>query len=332
MKINDIKPYKRNARDNKKAVPVVAESIKEFGLRGQIVLESRDNPTIVTGHTRWEACKLLGWQEIPDERIDFAEDLTEEQIKAYRLADNKTAQVATWNKTLLRHEVNSLKGFDMKRFNFDFKSKNKVFGAERLKTDHHYNLQLVNRFDCTSSEYPDLEPCDFIPSSLTGFNYALSDKNPEGALHFFIDDYQFERVWNSPEKYLDILKKYEAVLSPDFSLYLDMPLPMQRWNVYRSRALAHYWQKNGIKVIPTLSWSDNESYSFCFEGLPQNSVYAVSTVGVMDNLEVFYQGLNTALDRLRPKRLLVYGSKIDIPCKVTYYKNKVPELIKKKES
>ena len=330
MKIDDIIPYERNARNNKKAIPVVAESIKEFGLRGQIVLESRENPVIVTGHTRWAACKSLGWQEIPDEKIDFAEDLTEEQIKAYRLADNKTGQISTWNKTLLRYEVNSLKGFNMKRLNFDFKSKNKAFGAERLKTDEAYNLHLVNIEHCTSSEFPDIEPCDYIPKELTGFNYALSDQSPSGALHFFIDDYQFERLWRSPEKYLDTIKKYEAVLTPDFSLYMDMPLPMQRWNIYRSRALGNYWQKNGIKVIPTLSWSGVESFEFCFKGLPKNSVYAVSTVGAMNNLPVFYQGLYKAIDILKPKHLLIYGSKIEVNCKAIFYKNKVPELIKEK--
>ena len=71
MLINEIIPYEKNARHNEKAIPVVADSIREFGLRGQIVLESRDNPVIVTGHTRVAACKLLGWTEIPDENIVF---------------------------------------------------------------------------------------------------------------------------------------------------------------------------------------------------------------------------------------------------------------------
>lgn len=90
MDINEIIPYERNARNNKKAIPIVADSIKEFGLRGQIVLESRENPVIVTGHTRVAACKALGWKEIPDENIAYCDGLSEEQIKAYRIADNKT--------------------------------------------------------------------------------------------------------------------------------------------------------------------------------------------------------------------------------------------------
>ena len=70
MKIDEIVPYERNARNNAKAIPKVAESIKEFGLRGTIGLESRDNPVIVFGHTRVAACKSLGWDEIPDEKTE----------------------------------------------------------------------------------------------------------------------------------------------------------------------------------------------------------------------------------------------------------------------
>lgn len=110
MLIDEIIPYEKNARHNEKAIPVVADSIREFGLRGQIVLESRDNPVIVTGHTRVAACKSLGWTEIPDENIAYCDGLTEEQIKAYRIADNKTGEVATWNKTLLQHDKAVLLG------------------------------------------------------------------------------------------------------------------------------------------------------------------------------------------------------------------------------
>ena len=126
MKIDEILPYEKNARYNAKAIPIVAESIKEFGLKGQIVLESKDNPVIVAGHTRWAACKSLGWSEIPDERIDYCDDLSEEQIKAYRLADNRTNEVATWNRALLKSEIRELGNVDMSRFQFDFKSKPKT--------------------------------------------------------------------------------------------------------------------------------------------------------------------------------------------------------------
>lgn len=150
MRIEDIKPYPRNARHNERAIPVVAESIKEFGFKGAIVLRSREDPTIVNGHTRVAACKLLGWTEFPDEYIRYADDLTDEQVRALRLADNRTGEIATWNKTLLQHEVRGIKSLDMGKFDFDFKSKALPYGAERLKTDRAYNLDIVSAFDCNA--------------------------------------------------------------------------------------------------------------------------------------------------------------------------------------
>jgi len=329
--ISDIIPYERNARNNEAAIPVVAESIHEFGLRGQIVLESPERPVIVAGHTRVAACKSLGWTEIPDEHICFCDDLTDEQIRAYRLADNRTGEVATWNKALLQHEVRGIKSLDMSRFKFEFKSRHDGFryGQERLKTDRAYNLDLVSAADCGPSGMPQLAPVDARPDELQGFNYAKTTSGEDKArlgCHFFIDDYQFERVWASPARYLDVLRPYSCVLGPDFSLYLDMPLPMQRWNVYRSRALCLVWQREGMAVVPTLTWAGPESYEFCFDGIPQGGTVATSTVGVMADeaaLAIWRDGMAEALRRVRPSRLLLYGSIPDFDfggCEVVPYR------------
>ncbi|MDO4591028.1 MAG: DUF4417 domain-containing protein [Slackia sp.] len=282
MLISRMVAYERNARNNAAAIPAVAASIREFGLRGTIGLESPENPVIVFGHTRVEACKSLGWTEIPDSKIEYCDDLTPEQIKAFRIADNKTGDIATYNKSMLREEVRSLKDFDMERFGLDFKSKRLPTGAERLRTDRAYNLDIANRFDCGESGFPDLEPCDAVPDGAVPFNYAKTtpeNRRSGKMLHFFKDDYQFERVWNNTDRYLEYLRGYECVLTPDFSLYMDMPAPMQAWNRYRSQALGMYWQRNGIRVVPTLSWAQPESYSFCFEGIPRHATVATSTVG-----------------------------------------------------
>ena len=328
MRISDIVPYERNARHNEKAIPKVAESIKEFGLRGTIGLESRDNPVIVFGHTRVAACSLLGWDEIPDDKIEYCDDLTPDQIKAFRIADNKTGDIATYNKSMLREEVRSLKDFDMSRFGIDFKSKKLDYGAERLKTDKAYNLDLVSRADCGRHGYPELDAADAKPSELQGFNYALStnaaDKAGKGC-HFFIDDYQFERVWNTPAKYLQALYPYACVLTPDFSLYLDMPDPMQAWNRYRSQALGRYWQSQGIEVVPTLSWAQASSFKWCFKGIPKHSTVATSTVGVAKDKKAqdFWKaGMRRAMKELEPSRVLLYGKDIGFDfggCEVVEY-------------
>ena len=331
VKISDIKPYPGNARHNEKAIPAVAESIREFGLRGQIVLESRENPVIVTGHTRVEAMKLLGWDEVPDEKIDFADDLTQDQIRAYRLADNKTGDIATWNKTLLQHEVRKVQGVDMSKYGFDFAGNAKAYGAERLRTDRAYNLDLVNIDDCGKDGMPRLSAVDCEPDHLIGFNYAKTSSDAQAGIHFFIDDYQFERVWSNPAAYIDLLRRFDCVLAPDFSLYMDMPYPMQRWNVYRSRALGHYWQREGLTVIPTLSWSTPESYGFAFAGLEPGGTYAVSTVGVKrsgDAMQVWRDGMECALRKLKPARILQYGGDVGFDfggCEIVNYRNNVTE-------
>ena len=102
---------------------------------------------------------------------------------------------------------------------------------------------------------------------LIGFNYAKSAKvRSEKGLHFFLDDYQFLRLWNNPTAYLELIKQFQCVLTPDFSLYADFPVAMQIYNHYRKHWLGSYWEENGIEVIPTICWSDEKSFDWCFDG------------------------------------------------------------------
>jgi len=100
-----VKPYDRNPRLNDNAVAAVAESIKRFGFRQPIVVD--EGGVIVCGHTRWKAARQLGLETVP---VHVATDLTPEQIRAYRLADNKTAEIAEWNLDLLPEELAALQG------------------------------------------------------------------------------------------------------------------------------------------------------------------------------------------------------------------------------
>lgn len=116
IKIDEIIPYENNPRDNKNAIDKVAESIKEFGFTNPILLD-KDN-VVIAGHTRLEAAKKLNLTEVDCVYLD----LTEEQAKAYRLVDNKTAEFAEWDLDLLNIELEelSLEGFNMDNFGFDF--------------------------------------------------------------------------------------------------------------------------------------------------------------------------------------------------------------------
>lgn len=112
--LTDIKPYEKNPRKNDSAVDSVANSIKEFGFKVPVVID-KDN-VIVCGHTRYKAAKKLGLEKVP---CVVADDLTEEQIKAYRLADNKVAEKSEWDFDLLGEELNNIFDIDMSDFDFN---------------------------------------------------------------------------------------------------------------------------------------------------------------------------------------------------------------------
>lgn len=113
-KLSEIKPYEKNPRKNDDAVKYVAESIKEFGFKVPIVIDQ--DGIIVAGHTRYKASKKLGLEVVP---CIIADDLTEEQLKAYRLADNKVSEQAEWDLDLLNEELDGIFDIDMSDFGFD---------------------------------------------------------------------------------------------------------------------------------------------------------------------------------------------------------------------
>lgn len=112
-KIEELKPYKNNPRKNDEAVPYVAESIKQFGFKVPIIIDN--NNEIIAGHTRYKASIKLEMKEVP---CIIADDLTEEQIKAFRLADNKVAEKAEWDMDLLELELQDIVDIDMEDFGF----------------------------------------------------------------------------------------------------------------------------------------------------------------------------------------------------------------------
>lgn len=111
--IHSIIPYYQNPRHNENAIPAVAASIREFGFRQPIVIDT--DRVIVIGHTRWRAAQTLGFSHVP---VHVAHDLSPERIRALRLADNKVGEIAEWNVDFLQAELNALAevGFDMKQF------------------------------------------------------------------------------------------------------------------------------------------------------------------------------------------------------------------------
>lgn len=164
---------------------------------------------------------------------------------------------------------------------------------------------------------PDILPQDFVPQDLVmyGTEVRRGYASTKGkCVHFFLDDYKFEPLWNKPIKTLGTIERIGQALSPDFSIYVNDPLVMQMWNTYRSRWLGRFWQENGIQVIPTVVWGDERSYDFCFEGIAKNSTVAIGTVGVRsaEAKALFIQGFYEMIKRLEPKTLIVYGEHMPI--------------------
>lgn len=142
------------------------------------------------------------------------------------------------------------------------------------------------------------------------FNYAKTAKH-SGGIHFFVDDYQFNRLWTRPTHYDALIKRFECVLSPDFSTYTDMPMALQIYNHYRKHWLAAWWQSQGVTVYPTISWSTPESFEWCFDGEPRNSVVAVSSVGTQkdaDAKRAFLLGYERMMQELTPTWVIFYGN------------------------
>lgn len=180
---------------------------------------------------------------------------------------------------------------------------------------------LERRMFDGSGEYgiPEILPtlygggCEFI-----GFNYASGCKDRAGkGVHFFVDDYQFNRLWTNIDKYVPMLQQFQYVMSPDFSTYTDFPKAIQIYNHYRKHWIGAYLQEAGAKVIPTISWSTPDSFEWCFDGEPVGGTVAVSSVGCMNGKtkkELFLSGYEEMVKRLKPESIIFYG-KVPEECK-----------------
>lgn len=143
--------------------------------------------------------------------------------------------------------------------------------------------------------------------SLIGYDKVNQSNDYKSIVHFFLDDYKFESIYNNPEKKIEVLRKFKAVLTPDFSMFVEMPIALQLFATFKNRWTGAYLQQQGIKVILTVRWGDLTSFNFCFDGIEKDSIVAVSTIGIKNQKSHFLLGYNEMLSRIKPSKIICYG-------------------------
>lgn len=179
--------------------------------------------------------------------------------------------------------------------------------------------------------FPKIEPAYELPdiTRYIEFDYCKrvrdrsKDNREDLGVHFFEDDYKFERCWTSPDKYGEMLSEFGLIIGPDFSHYGNFPDAVNIYNHYRNNWLVRYWQIcYDMIIVPTILWGPKESYDWCFDGYPHNSIVAVSNVGVGNSKaekEYWMSGYTEMLKRLEPSMVLLFTRNFaELPGNVKY--------------
>ena len=319
---DELIPYEGNAKLHPPdQVEHIANSIEQFGWAQPIVVDEHN--VVVIGHGRLMAEKSLHLGQVP---VVGRGDLSDEQIRALRIVDNRVAKSKT-DKDILAEELNQIIDIDMEQFGIDLNLDMdfRLFDddEEEMRSSLQHNVfENQERMRFPSDNYyrfPNLSATQTVGDKMIRFCDWKEIKDPENYIaHFFYDDYKFIATWREPDKYIDRLSKFKAVIAPDFSLYTDFPITLQILSCYRRQWCGAYWQSLGIDVIPDVVWGEKDSFKFCFDGIPKHSTVAVSSVGVKRDKEwnnetdsLFRDGYNEMLQRLEPTAILYYGDMID---------------------
>lgn len=188
---------------------------------------------------------------------------------------------------------------------------------KRLKCEKYKERDVFKSFLVENASYdgdveiPVLNGTFDTPDELILFSKFKNTNGNNKWICFYEDDSKIERFWNTPKKYLDMMRKAKGVILPDFSVFRDMPLAQQNWNIYRSRALGTWLESQDIEIIPNIRWADNRTHETCCLGVKESSTIAIGTHGVIKKNEeryYFINGLDYVVKRLKPKNIVIYGA------------------------
>ena len=181
------------------------------------------------------------------------------------------------------------------------------------KNYRNTGLFLRNEFECDGiwgfpvikKQELELSDIDLIACSDTSMH---DTENLHKGVHFFVDDYRFNSIYNHPERSIAKYRKYRFLLTPDYSLFSEMNPWRQIESVGYSRWVGAYWQKEGLIVVPTISWAQPSSFRFCFDAIEKGSIVAIGMIGCKHERIAFMKGYNEMLESINPSAIICFGS------------------------
>ena len=307
ISIDNIKPYTRNAKKHTDTqIAHLMYSVEQFDFTQPLVIDEKG--VIIIGHARFEAAKRLHMSTLP---CLVVTGWSESKKKACRLADNQINMETGSDFRVVKDElVGLIEDFSMGDLGFDlddiFKDKQLAGYKQSKNMDNFFKMTFDIEGNAwgipeTDAFVEDLSGIDWLPF---GEKASVKDYSNVG-IHFYIDDYKFESVWSTPDKWIDMLQQCRAVVTPDFSNYSDMPKAQQLWNHYRRQWCGRYWQDRGVRVISSLSWANGQVYDWCFLGIPKSTICAVSFVSDAIDKELSYVELQQVLRAVECEQLFV---------------------------
>ena len=219
--------------------------------------------------------------------------------------------------------------FVMDSFNVPFEHTSEGMSKTRYRKLSYQNIHLTSQFNLVGKyEMPEVQPYNGeIPYSLTPYSMK-NVGNKSGAVHFYIDDYRFGGMymWGRLQHIAEQVAVYKTVIAPDFSIYLDQSRILNLFQLYQNRVATAYWQSIGLQVIPSVSWGNADSFEYCFDGLPQQSILSIGGLGNAHHpsmIQLWEYGVKLTIERLNPTALIIYGAprQINLPIETHYFQS-----------
>lgn len=351
--VGEVVPHPKNPnRHPPRQIALLARMMRRVGMRSPITV-SKLSGYVVRGHGRLEACKALKMPKVPVDFQDYESEAEEmaDLMADNRIPELSELDLsAAWKNIGSIAEDFKLEDLGFKKSEFKDVNLQALLDApmddalaEALAPPKEAVVTETKWKPCalpTSSKWgiPDMR-LDMIPEDFDvagvwasreqavepGLLFLWhSNKFPEdckgGVCAFYTDDFRFENICREHKATVEaaellMSRNFAAAISPNWSLWRNMPHAVMVYRTYCVRYVARYWQEMGLKVIPDINWADEASYDFCFDGIPHGAPVAsiqcrttnTGTAQFAESKKYFIKGLKVALERIAPKKLLIYG-------------------------